>query len=286
MKISSRILHNAPLRQLYFQENMTGVQMISWCLSLYVSAFIRYKRRFQDLASCQWHLCFVRRFPPAHAAQGWLHAFPLVDTLQQSRAPAREKAPQWLGHPGALNETGETEAAVISVAKRPDCREWESPEADRHSQSVSTSRTERPPHLPLCTQVTSHGAEQFRLNSGQRALCSDLRCWDVRYTHSLLLSSFPLFLSHTQTHTVIVSFMQGVLNEHPVLPDDFKFCYWVTDRVWHQQKYNSNSILTASQGGDSLDSKIGFTLCPQHVAGPSVWRSDTGIHIEIPGFET
>lgn len=74
------------------------------------------------------HFIFSSRFPPAYDSQRWVHAFTFMDTLQQSWAPPREEAPQWLGHPRPLNEAGEAQVAVTFSVKE---GERESPEAAR-----------------------------------------------------------------------------------------------------------------------------------------------------------
>lgn len=100
--------------------------VISLCFHIYPS-----QRHTTDIM-------FSSRFPPADDSQRWVHAFAFMDTLQQSWAPPREEAPQWLGHPRPLNETGEAKIAVTFNVKE---GERERPEA----AGAGRQRTERPP---------------------------------------------------------------------------------------------------------------------------------------------
>lgn len=108
------------------RRSLHTYSVISLCLHIYPSQ--RHTAYF----------IFPSRFPPTYVSQGWIHAFAFVDTLQQSWAPPREEAPQWLGHPRPINEAGEAEVAATFNVKE---GERESPEAARAGRHW----TERPP---------------------------------------------------------------------------------------------------------------------------------------------
>lgn len=166
------------------------------------------------------YFIFPSRFPPAFDSQRWVHAFAFMDTLQQSWAPTREEAPQWLGHPRPINEAGEAEVAVTFHVKE---EERESPEAARAGRHW----TERPPAATVRSR-TLHGAQQT--SSAWRAPCR--WCWDVQYpTFPPSVSLFSAFTHKQHSHSCKELLLQ------PGLPDS-------------QQSCDGASILAASQGGE------------------------------------
>lgn len=126
------------------------------------------------------------RFPPACTAQGGLPALPILDSLQQSRAFAREKAPQWLRHHRDLNEAGKAKATVTSNFKQPDHRERK-PRA-KHTDWPRGLR------LPACI----HGAGGWTLDTD--SALKMLRC-------SLSVS---FFITHIHIAIKVCFFMQWV----------------------------------------------------------------------------
>lgn len=131
------------------------------------------------------YFIFPSRFPPAYDSQRRVHAFAFMDTLQQSWAPPREEAPQWLGHPRPLNEAGEAEVAVTFNVKE---GERESPEAARAGRHW----TERPPACHCALQNPSWcSTNEFSVT------CSVSMVSSCAISH---LSSFCLSVLRSFTH--------------------------------------------------------------------------------------
>lgn len=149
-----------------------------------------------------------RRLPPARASKRRIHALPLVDALQQGRSSSGEKAPQWLRHPGSLNEAGEAQATLIPKKlksrleeRRGEEREGKKKQPQRWREPSWKTPTStphpRPPPPPPRPYVSCHWTEQLRIEASE--LCAASATCDTlvfSFSHPFLPFSLG---THTQS---------------------------------------------------------------------------------------
>lgn len=169
--------------------------------------------------------CFIFpiRVPPAYDSQRWLHAFAFMDTLQQSWAPPRAEAPQWLGCARPLDEAGEAEVGAAFNVKQGERGSPEAARAGRHwPKRQPTCRCALQNHswcstnkfcAPCSVLMVSRCAVSRRSSPSLSVLCSFTR---KRHNHSckefLIQPGLP---GSQQSHdrASILAASQGLIRE-------------------------------------------------------------------------